>query len=362
MKQKFWIVLIFMALLFSGCARTKIVDQLSILHTIGYDRDEAGQFRGTFLYPDYTQGKNKDSIQIRKARGKTSSMMTARSNEQTKKPIELSKTQVFVFGEDFAKQGIGHIIDTVFNNPIISTDIQTAVVKPSAREFLEQVQKKGSLTLSETIEQNFTTQSLPRTSLHLFLNDFYGQGRDPYMPILEMGTEANEYVKGLAVFKDDKLKLTLDSYQTFLFGLLDRFNHQGVSEVPIQKGKKKGIFILRIMKEKPEWRNIQGGSSPRIDLLLNVFVIIREYPEWINLHDEKDIHLLEHAIEITLKQDIGKLLDTFKEYGVDPIGIGDKIRGRDRRWNEQRFYRVEYKKLKSNIDISTTIIQAGIKR
>lgn len=362
MTRTVLIAMILLLLPLSACGRTKTIDQLSILHTVGYDSLEDGEIRGTLLYPDYTKSKSEENIQIRKTKGKTSAMLLARTNKQTKNPIELSKTQVIAFGEEYARQGIAHLIDTVFNNPMIATDIQAVVVTPSARKYLEGVKKNGTLAIDDTIVQNYTTASMPRTNLHIFLNDYYGEGRDPYMPILKQGAETNVYVDGLAIFKDDKLKVRLDNNQSFIFGLMDPFEHQGFYELPIKKGRDNGRIVIRSMKNKAEWRPVNSEQSRSLEMSLNLFVIIREYPDWLHLHNEKDIHLLERTIEKKIKSEINSLIKTFKENGVDPLGLGDRMRAYNRHWDEKTFYKEEYKKLQVKIDVKTTVIQAGIKR
>lgn len=362
MNRKSLVAFCLLPLLLIACERMKIVDQLSIVNTIGYDSYKDGQLRSTILYPDYTKSKSQENIQIRKTRGKTSTMMLYRTNEQTKNPIELSKIQAIVFGEEYAKKGIGHIIDTVFNNPMVATDIQIAVVKPSARKYLEVVKENGTLAITDTINQNYSTSSLPRTNLHIFLNNYYGSGRDAYMPILKHGTEKNVYVDGVALFKDDQYKTSLDNKQFFYLGLLDEYRHQGNIDIPIKKGSKKGTIVLRTMKNNPDWLNIKPGPRPQADLSLNVFVIIREYPDWIDLHHKKDITLLEKTIRKNLKTEISKLIELFKENGVDPLGMGDRFRAHDKHWNEQKFYKEQYKNLEVKIDVETTVIQAGIRR
>ncbi|WP_059172620.1 Ger(x)C family spore germination protein [Bacillus sp. FJAT-27445] len=353
--------LLLLTLAIPGCERTKIIDQISIIHTVGYDIQEDGQYRGTILYPDYTKSKSQENIQIRKARGSTSSILFSKANEQTKNSIELSKVQEIVFGEEFAKKGIGHIIDTVFNNPMIATDIQTAVVTPTARKYLEGVKENGTLGIADTIVQNYTTSLLPRTNLHIFLNNYYGEGRDPYMPILMLGGgDKNVSVGGIALFKDDQLKLTLNNKQTFFLGLLDEYKHMGQHEIPFTKDSKTGTLVVRIMDNKSEWKVRKSGPNPEIDLFLNVFVIIREYPNWIDLHKEGDIQLLEKTIKRNFKGEISRLVASFKEKGVDPLGFGDRTRASDRTWEEKKFYKEQYSKLKVNIDINLTIIQAGI--
>ncbi|WP_053365227.1 Ger(x)C family spore germination protein [Bacillus sp. FJAT-27245] len=362
MNRKALVAISLLSLLIAACERTKIVDQLTIINTIGYDTYGEDGLMATSLYPDYTKSKSQENIQIRKTRGKTSGMLLHRTNEQTKNPIELSKIQVIVFGEEFARKGIGHIIDTVFNNPMIATDIQMAVVIPTARKYLEEVKKKGALSLSDTIVQNYTTASFPRSNLHIFLNNYYGRGRDPYMPIVKLGTEQNVYINGMAIFKNDQYTLSLNDKQSFFLGMLDEYKHMGLLEIPIKDGSRKDTIVVRTMKNKPEWLDIKPGTEPSVKLSLSVFVYIREYPYWINLHNRKDIHLLEKAIEKNFKSELSKLIETLKENEVDPLGFGDRFRAHDRNWEEKKFYKEQYKKLKVAIEVKTTIIQAGIMR
>ncbi|ALC92167.1 hypothetical protein AM500_22105 [Bacillus sp. FJAT-18017] len=346
-------------ILIPGCERTKIIDRLSIVHTLGYDIQKDGTLGATVLYPDYTKGKNKQALEIRNVEGANSSEMLAHTNQQTKFPIELSKTIVIVFGEDFGKEGVGHIIRTVFNNPTIGTSVQTAVVKPNAKEFLKKVKENGTLAVAETITQNYTTLSMPRTDLHIFLNNYFGAGRDPYMPVLSQGTENSVRIEGLAVFKDDKLKLELKENQYEILALLDPFEHQVLFEIPIKKNEKKGEIGVREIRSKPTWK-VTANDSIKVNLDLNVK--IREFPGWIQLNQKSDIDLIKSAIEKELKSEILELIQLLKKNGVDPIGLGDLIRSHDEAWNEDDFYKNEYKHLKVEPDITVTIIQAGIRR
>jgi spore germination protein len=358
MKHSSIFLIIIILTLIPGCERTKIIDKLSIVHTLGYDTKD-GNMGATVLYPDYTQSKNKQDIQIRNVEGATSSELLAHSNQQTQNPIELSKTIVIVFGEGFAKKGVGHIIRTVFNNPTIGTSVQTAVVKPNAKEFLKKVKENGTLSIAETITQNYRTLSMPQTDLHIFLNNYYGAGKDPYMPVLSHGTEKSVKIEGLAIFKDDQYKLHLKEGQYGIFALLDPFKHQVLFEIPIKKGEKKGIIGVRELKNKPSWKVTDDHS---IKVKLNLKVKIREYPGWLKLNHESDIKLIKTAIEKKLKSEIIELVQLFKENGVDPLGLGDLIRSHDRAWDEDEFYKNEYKQLKVEPDITLTIIQAGIRK
>jgi spore germination protein len=346
----------------SACSRTKVIDQISIVQIIGYDSSESGGLDGTLLYPDYTKSEHTDSLEIRKVSGDTSSMILQKSNEKTKNPIELSKTLVIIFGKELAKKGVGEVIGTVVNNPLVGTNVQIAVAPTTARDLINGIKDSGALSVEETIVQNYKMSHMPQTNSHIFLNDFYGEGRDPYTPIIDFSSEKRAMVNGLAIWKDDQFKLALNNHQSLIFGLLDNFYHQGIVEVPIEKQSKNGKLVFRNLKNKSKWKVIKVGDNPEIKLNLKISTRIREYPNWIHLGKEGDIGFIKRKIQKKINQDVTDLIQLFQENNVDPLGIGDILRAHDKSWNEKSFYEKEYQKLKVVVDTDVRIIQSGLRR
>ncbi|MHC0038307.1 Ger(x)C family spore germination protein [Pseudoneobacillus sp. C159] len=349
-------------ILLIGCTRTKIIDQISIIHVIGYDKNEEGELVGTLLYPDFTKSKNSESLEVRKVSGDTSSTIFQKTNEQTKNQIELSKTLVIVFGEELAKKGVKEVINPLVNNPLVGTNVQIVVGIPSARDFMDAVKKDKTLSIADTVTQNYEQFFMPKTNSHIFLNDYYGKGRDPYTPILGLGTEKKVKINGLAIWKDDQFKLSLNNKQAYLFGLMDTYSHQGFAEVPIQKQSKKGHFVHRNLKNKSKWKVSKLGDQPELTLHLKISTRIMEFPTWIHLQSEADIALIKRAIEKNLNKEITELIKLFQKNKVDPLGLGDIIRAHSRNWNEKVFYEQSYDQLKVKVKTDVKIIQSGLRK
>ena len=85
---------------------------------------------------------------------------------------------------------------------------------------MNKFKKEKSLTLAERIEHNMKGQHLPKMNLHLFLNQFYGEGMDAYVPMFTIDEKDRIKVEGIGVFKDDKLKLHLNPEQSTLFSFI----------------------------------------------------------------------------------------------------------------------------------------------
>jgi hypothetical protein len=56
---------------------------------------------------------------------------------------------------------------------------------------------------------------------------------------------------------------------------------------------------------------------------------------------------------------MGDLLAAFKENEVDPLGIGNIVRTKDRTWEEESFYE-QYPTLPIHVNVNIQIIHSGL--
>ena len=76
--------------------------------------------------------------------------------------------RVVLFGKAFGEHGLGDVINNLQRDPNIGRDVQLALVDGSSEELLKHVRTNGSLYLSELLEQNIKTETIPRTALNIF--------------------------------------------------------------------------------------------------------------------------------------------------------------------------------------------------
>ncbi|MDF2859598.1 MAG: Ger(x)C family spore germination protein [Neobacillus sp.] len=312
-----------------GCTRTRTIDKLSIVHVFGFDMDEKKQLIGTALYPDYTKSKSRDEVQVLREKAPVASLFYQRMNKLTNKPVKLSKIRVLVLGKDFAEQGIEAIVGRFINTPELGTNIQVAISEQSAEETLIAFSKEKSLTMIDMLRHNMVTQNLPEMNLHTFLNHFYGQGMDAYVPMISIGQEDKIKVNGIGIFKDDKFKLQLNEEQTFLFSVLKESHNEGTLKIEVEDRGRKGLLIVRGYDNKQRWKlfkNRQGEQE--LKLALDLEWTVYQYPDWFDLKKEEDKQLMKKHINTGVKKKVEEFLATLKENEVDPIGIGNIVRSR----------------------------------
>jgi len=339
-----------------GCARTKIVDKLSIIHVFGFDLDENGNMVGTALYPEYTKSKSSDKIQYLEEKTDAVALLRPKMSTHTSTPVALSKIRVIVFGNDYAKTGVNDVVERLLLTPEIATNIQIAVSTHSAKETLNSL-KKGNLTLADQIKQNMTGQQLPKMNLHVFLNHYYGEGMDPYVPMITIDENDKIQVDRVGIFKNDKLKLHLDEKETFTFSILEDYRTQAIYEIVLDEKDLKEVIVIQGFRNKRKWEWVK--DKQQLNLSLKLTWIVTHHPDRFNLENPHDLEMIKGLIKKNVQEDVEELLNKFKETGVDPLGIGNIVRSKDRDWEKTSFYE-QYPTLPINIDLNLEIIHSGL--
>ncbi|NWQ41744.1 Ger(x)C family spore germination protein [Bacillus sp. EB106-08-02-XG196] len=342
-----------------GCTRMRTIDKVSMIHVFGLDKEE-DQLVGTALYPKYTKSKDSDNIQLIKEKAPAGNLFYEKLDKHTDTPIKLAKIRVIVLGKKYAESGIGDMVERFIINPELGTSIQLAVSEHSAESVLKKFSKGDSLNLIDIIQHNMTRQYLPKTNLHVFLNHFYGQGMDAYIPVISIDDQMKMMVKGIGIFKDDKLKLMLNEEQTLIFSTLKNKRGEGSLKMDVEHRGKKGTIITRGHKSSQKWEIKKSNlNHPELNLTLKLRWTVSQYPEWIQLSNEKENELLKQLIEAEVKKRVDGLLVTLKEKEVDPLGIGNIVRSKMRVWNEKKFYE-KYPSLPINVKVHLEIINSGL--
>lgn len=340
-----------------GCSRTRIVDKLSIIHVFGFDLDDDEKLIGTALYPDYTKSKGSGNIHLLQEDAAAGALLLPRMATHTSTPVELAKVRVLVFGKGYAEAGIGDVIERILVNPQIGTNIQIAVSTHSAKETLNSLKKREDLTLSDQIKQNMIGQLIPDTNLHDFLNHFYGEGMDAYVPMLTIDEDNTIQVDKVGIFQDDKFKLHLNIDETFIFSILEDFRTHATYKIDLDDGNRKEVLLVRGFRSKSKWE--WAKDKQQLNLSLDLIWTITHRPQRFDLENPKDLDALKKLIVKNVKEDVEELLDTLKENQVDPIGIGNIVRSQERDWDEASFYE-QYPSLPINVEINLEIIHSGL--
>jgi Ger(x)C family germination protein len=356
-RVKAFLMLILSSLL-TACGDTNIVNSIKFVQTIGYDAVENGVTSSAIIANYEEQGKSKLEFYVTESKSIYDSM--PKLNMKLDFPIEYGQLRMALFGERFARKGIKTAIESLIRDPKISSRAHLGVADTEALKMLNIAENRNDpYFMSDMIEQNIRYGNLPRINLHLTFFDFYGSGRDFFLP--HFTVERDEIkLDGIALFKEDKFKTKIGVKDSFLMKLLMEDSSNGSIMIPVKGSDHAGdeYFLMNSIHSKTTYKVVRTGSPASIDIRVKLDAQVKDVPQWIDLTSADQLALLEKCIETYCQNESRKFIALLQSNDVDPLGLGDLIRSRSKEWSPQEFQK-HYKELSVTVSVTARIIRTG---
>ena len=335
-----FIIIAMLVLPLSGCYDSNEIENLAYAIAVGIDKGQQKEFKLTFqiVVPTKISGGGEESLTLKSF--ETDNILSGLKNvsESISRQINLSHAKLIVFSEDIAKDGLSCIINGLVNTLEIRPTANIIISTGSAYGYLDATDTNLSLSPSKYYELLFKSYEKEFYTPSIQLNDFVyklrNSGTQPIAILCENNSVQKDSakskqgsisgIKGLAVFKGDKLVAELDHANMSIFSLLTKTN-ENVNMIisDPQDSKYKVLSIVRTQPETSYMVKIEDGI-PKISILLylkgNIVGVQGKY----NYLDEAHAVLLENAY----REDI---LDKLKAFlaiiayqdRTDIVGFGD---------------------------------------
>ncbi|MFB5661624.1 Ger(x)C family spore germination protein [Alteribacillus sp. HJP-4] len=348
--------------LVSGCAvNTQVIDDLSLIQTVGYDIGENEKFEYMVMYPTFKeQGEEHTAkIELMSVYAKTSEQARNLLNSRAQKPLRYGQLRTIVFSSDIAEEGIEDLTSTFYRNPHIGNQIYLAVTENKTKDMLrvKKTTEDGmGVYLSDLITQNEEFESIPSTNLHQFLFNMYSDGRDAYLPIANKHEDGLE-ITGVALFANGKMKGKLNQKMSFVMKLLLEGSDSGTSQ--FYSPSVDSHVVLQNIRSSVKYIQRKGGLKPEYDVELSVQGQITDYTNDINLEDTKVMDTVMKDVEADLKKKSEEVISYMKEINSDVLGFGEKYRSRTRDWKPKQWKKEIYPDLKVNVNVKVDVLHTG---
>ena len=360
MMKKKNIILASILILLAGCVPKQIIDEVQLIHGVGFDELPNRNIKGTITYPIFEPDGNV-RVESLSAVSHTSRFLRSKLNTKSAKTLSTGQLRIVLFNYNFAQKGILDIVNSLYRDPNVGNRLYLSVVDGSTHELLTTKYTTAplpSIYLMELIEQNIESENLPKTNLHVFLYSYYGEGIDPFLPIVKKENNAMK-LEGIALFKDDKYAGKINHSESFVFKVLVDGSKTGNYEVELKKGKQKGHAVVRNIKGTTSYKVRKVNGVPEFDVKLEILGEIHEYPPWLNLEEKPNIDLIENTFKKQINKDAKKIIAKFQKLKVDPLGFGDQVRRREKNWNFKRFQE-QYPDMKITVSTEIEIVESGV--
>ncbi|MDC0764447.1 Ger(x)C family spore germination protein [Brevibacillus sp. AG] len=329
-------------LIVTGCSDRQIFDETGLATAVGYDLLKDGKIRGTSVMPSINP-EARHKIQILSATGETSKGIRDKMNLQSDKRVLGGQIRVALYSENFAKQGLGSIIDTLYRDSSLSSRIYLCVFAGETYDMLTypySEQGNIGIYLYRLIEQNIRGEKIPSSTMHEFFRAYYEKGIDPVMPYIER--KGNELkIKGIALFKGDRYVSWVTPKEAFLLKLIHGKFRIGSydTSVPVaifgespknHNSKKDQVQLVFDTISSHSKIKLSQVSPPIFDIHVELHARILELTIPLKLENAKLMKIMEHGLEKELEKELHKLISKLKSLGVDPTGFGSIYRSEKR--------------------------------
>ncbi|MCM3359216.1 Ger(x)C family spore germination protein [Psychrobacillus sp. MER TA 171] len=243
----------------------------------------------------------------------------------TDKVLEFGHAKVILINEKLLKEEIKDFMDYLFRRGDIQTIAWVGATKDSAEEILR-TEPKGESAVASPLTKffgNMGTESPYIVSKYLyeFRRDFYGEGIDVVLPIIESNEPGTQLIvnKSLIV-REGKEPFELSSSQTRNFNALA--NNMGGYSFKIETEELNLSLNMREVKMK--YKVLKEGDQPTsIKVDVTMAGVISQSNKRLYL-DKLDNYNQLASIEI--KKELEKLFTMLQEDKLDPFGFGLRYR------------------------------------
>lgn len=358
--------------LIGGCAEQKILERLSLITLIGYDLGEGEEKLSSTVVIRQINHEFKSNVETLSATANTSKGTREEISLQVSKKVVSGQLRVVIFGEEFAKAGIGQYIYYLLMNPEISKGVYLSVVEGETKPFLEYPYENItdiSEHISNLLEHNVEREKLSSSTLHETGRDYYSPTRDIILPIIKRKENVIE-ISGIAFFRNEQMvgqlpaedifyvKMLRDGFNKGIFELvLDGKNLESVAE---GEAPDEVMIAFDSIKSKNTIKLV-NQTTPEFDFNINIKLRLSEIDDAIQMGKKKTTELLQEEINKKLESELAKIIQYSQELNADVFGFGEYYEKYVKKSNITSEEQDEmYPNMKVNIHVNSTIIRNGV--
>ncbi|MFD0693104.1 Ger(x)C family spore germination protein [Paenibacillus sp. GCM10027628] len=371
MKRPLCLIVILSSLvIFSGCVKPYILENLALSIIIGYDAIEKDRIlTTTVLHKIDPLAKEKTQIVANTAY--TSQGARISSNRELSKYLVGGQVRVVMYGKKLASGGIIDLADTLSRDPTLGDIIYLCVSDNKASDILTRRYPEVSnigIYLYENIRQNSDLEELPSPSLHDFLRDYYSVGKDPIVPLLKR--RGNEVaINGLALFRDDRMVHEVRPREGFLLKVLLGNKKTGSYELVVSserltkymKHPGKDLKIAFVNRKSSRQIKLVQTSGPEFAMSISVLGDLQEISDAYSFNKHEAVVALEEEIGLKLAKEIERFIHDIQIHESDVVGFGEVYRSKVRNSHlTKEKWHAMFKDAKIKVNVKFTLRSTGV--
>lgn len=281
--------------------------------------------------------------------------------------FDRSKAKVMLLGKSIADNGIFPPLDSVYRDPRGPLGALIAIVDGDAEDALK-IPQTYSLLTSDFYLDLLTSAAesgiIKMENIQSICPSLLSSGSDITLPLIGLKEDdESAYIKGLALFSEDKMTGTLNTKEAAMLLLLTNtskgeksFNFK-VNNLTGDQEENYVNFIVR--KAKRKLKVICDEGNVKAKLKFRIRLEIDEY-SYDHLTDMSKVKVLTKKLENKLTSLAETTIDKLQAANNDSLGIGQKVKAYHHSTWKQVDWKEEYPKIPIEINFDVEIVRHGI--
>lgn len=349
------LLLLGIVLLLTGCWNSRELNKLSIVMAMGVDKaEDTNEYRVSFqvvnpgaVAPGASGGGagNVTPVTVYTGTGKTLFEAIRKTSQKVPRRLFFAHVQILIIGETLAEKGINDLFDIFEREYEARSASMVLVTRGVEAETLLKI-----LTPIEKIPANGLTGRMETTSkvwsgnIKIEIDDvikaLVSEGREPIISgvriignpkegnkksnVEQTDTLALAEIKGIALFKDGKLKRWLNGHRTH--GVLWIQNKMQSTIMMIDWKDKKDAIGIEVIRSKTDVRAEVQAGKPIFHIRIREEGNVGEVKCPIDLSKAEEIRKLEKEWERKTKKEVMGAVEVAQSEKSDIFGFGEAVK------------------------------------
>jgi spore germination protein KC len=355
----------------SGCFDRRELDTMGIVMGVAIDKAEAEGETELTVQMANPSGKSgsKGKKSMEKDGGGASQAFINVSNtgqninyivremqHKMSRRIYVAHSQVIVFGEELAKNGVRDALDFFARAPEARMTLYVFVAKGKAKDVLEvtpEFEKMTSTELVKTLKDQKITSHAPIVTEFEFVSLMISKTTAAVAPVITLAEEDGRElltVAGSAVFKDARMVGELGEQETRGYLYIKNKVKTGVLQLDVLETPAT-IEIRKAKSKVTPFLYTDGSVVFNVDVDLTVG--LGDQSGSLNLAAPENTAAMLSAAEAAVKGEIQGAVEASKEFNADVFGFGEYL---NRKYPDQwKELESEWDKLYKNVTVNITV-------
>jgi len=359
-----YLLLVIVACSLSACWDQRPIEDLGLINCVGIDiypeNPELLDF--TFVYPLF--------LEERRQAAKLDIIAAANIGEainiwerRNPRRFAAGKVGIVIFGTEAAQQDLSGLFDYA-QLPLFDDNAYVAVAAGKASDLLQTPLPETEI-IATHLHTMFRTNRHEGQTILVTVGKLMTlatvQGIDPILPKVHKLGEDRIELDGAVLFQDRRMVGTLDQNELLIFMALQG-QHSIVSIAPttantgeLAKPKVELDLVSPKTKIRPQ---LQDGKLV-VNFSLQASYVLHSYSSVQNITKPEAAQSLTRDLESYLLIEAERLITKLQELGVDPLGVGKRLRASNFRQFDPLQFREQWADAAISIDVKLTPFRAG---